>query len=140
MVKLFHVKRVGPKSALLRDALPGIPHPAPLDLLSPWKPLRWVSMGAPSCKLHIPRFRLWQKLAHSLHLLSPQKLETAFAGAPFMQNPTSPQAPPYFGMWMVRVISRSVSSLPQRASTPADCITARLFFTVLRNRRTSRMR
>ena len=62
-----------------------------------------------------------------LRLLSPQSLGAALRG-------------PYFGMRMVRVISRSVSSLPQRASTPADCIIARLFFTVLRNSRTSRMR
>ena len=53
------------------------------------------------------------------------------------QSAPNIQTPVYFGMWMVRVISLSVSSRPQRASTPADCITARLFFTVLRNSRTS---
>ncbi len=46
----------------------------------------------------------------------------------------------YLGMWMVSVISLSVSSRPHRAFTPADCMTARLFFTVLRNSLTSRMR
>ncbi len=32
---MFHVKHVRAKSALIRNALTGIPHPAPLPFLSP---------------------------------------------------------------------------------------------------------